>query len=91
MICISSSWIRYVKNINLFFNIYIKYPNLKKIIIGKQNPDYNFNEIPNTKVIDFIDFHVKNIHWPAFNFADICITCGIVIVLFSGNIVSKDN
>ena len=34
-------------------------------------------------VIDFIDFHVNNIHWPAFNFADTCITIGAFIYLFS--------
>jgi signal peptidase II len=28
-------------------------------------------------VIDFIDWHIGTWHWPAFNFADICITVGI--------------
>ena len=42
------------------------------------------------KVIDFIDFHFRNIHWPAFNFADICITIGICLILFSGNLLPKD-
>ena len=35
------------------------------------------------KVVDFIDFHVNNIHWPAFNFADTYITIGAFIYLFS--------
>ncbi|MBW1617032.1 MAG: signal peptidase II [Deltaproteobacteria bacterium] len=32
-------------------------------------------------VIDFLDFYVNNIHWPAFNIADSAITVGIVMVL----------
>ena len=32
-------------------------------------------------VIDFLDFYVKNIHWPAFNIADSAISIGIAIVL----------
>ena len=38
------------------------------------------------KVIDFIDFHYKSWHWPAFNVADLGITIGIVLlVLFYGS------
>ena len=33
-------------------------------------------------VIDFIDFFLYNFHWPAFNFADIFITLGVIILLF---------
>ena len=33
-------------------------------------------------VIDFIDFFIYNIHWPAFNFADIFITVGVFFLLF---------
>ena len=33
-------------------------------------------------VIDFIDFFIYNIHWPAFNFADIFITIGVFFLLF---------
>jgi len=35
-------------------------------------------------VPDFIDLHYKNFHWFTFNFADIFITMGIIIYLFSG-------
>ncbi|WMY95334.1 MAG: signal peptidase II [Arsenophonus sp.] len=33
-------------------------------------------------VIDFIDFHVNNLHWPTFNIADIaiCIGAGLMIL-----------
>ena len=41
-------------------------------------------------VIDFIDFFIYNFHWPAFNFADIFITIGVVLLLFD-NIFSKKN
>tara|TARA_Y100000589_G_scaffold274524_1_gene268309 strand:+ start:950 stop:1444 length:495 start_codon:yes stop_codon:yes gene_type:complete len=41
-------------------------------------------------VIDFIDFFIYNFHWPAFNFADICITLGVILLLFD-NIFNKKN
>lgn len=35
-------------------------------------------------VIDFLDFHWRGYHWPAFNVADTCITLGVIgIVLVS--------
>ena len=41
-------------------------------------------------VIDFIDFFIYNIHWPAFNFADVFITLGVIFLLFD-NIFCKKN
>ncbi len=35
------------------------------------------------KVRDFIDFHILNYHWPAFNVADASITVGIVGFIFN--------
>lgn len=32
-------------------------------------------------VVDFIDVHYQNWHWPAFNIADIAITVGIALIL----------
>ena len=32
-------------------------------------------------VIDFIDFHYKGYHWPAFNVADTFITIGVIIYI----------
>jgi signal peptidase II len=34
-------------------------------------------------VVDFLDFYVGEHHWPAFNVADIAITCGAFCVLLS--------
>ena len=33
-------------------------------------------------VIDFLDFHINNLHYPAFNIADSIIFIGILILLF---------
>lgn len=33
-------------------------------------------------VVDFLDFHIGNLHWPAFNIADSAITVGIFIFVF---------
>ncbi len=33
-------------------------------------------------VIDFLDFYVKDWHWPSFNVADACITTGALILIF---------
>ncbi len=38
-----------------------------------------YNAVP-----DFIDIHYKNIHWFTFNFADIFITVGIILMLLKG-------
>ena len=34
-------------------------------------------------VVDFIDLHLNNLHWPAFNFADTFITFGAIVFIFS--------
>ena len=33
-------------------------------------------------VVDFIDFHIGNLHWPTFNIADSAITIGVIILIF---------
>jgi signal peptidase II len=34
------------------------------------------------KVVDFLDFYIGNMHWPAFNVADSAVSVGIVIFLY---------
>ena len=43
----------------------------------------------NGYVIDFIYFHINQYYWPAFNFADIYISIGIIMILL--NILKKLN
>ena len=42
-------------------------------------------------VVDFIDIHIGNHHWPAFNFADSYITIGAFIYVFTIFTSQKDN
>ncbi len=35
-------------------------------------------------VVDFLDFHIAGIHWPAFNIADSAIVVGIALIVFDG-------
>jgi signal peptidase II len=32
-------------------------------------------------VVDFLDLHLAQWHWPTFNLADICITCGAALLI----------
>ncbi len=36
----------------------------------------------NGRVVDFLDFYIKNYHWPAFNVADSAINIGMAILLY---------
>ncbi len=44
----------------------------------------------NSYVVDFISLHYKSFYWPAFNLADIYITIGIIMLLMSFFIISKN-
>ena len=35
-------------------------------------------------VVDFLDFHWGELHWPAFNLADSAITIGVALMLLDG-------
>ena len=39
-------------------------------------------------VYDFIDLHIQNLHWPAFNIADAMVFIGIIIILI-GDVSAK--
>ena len=41
----------------------------------------------NGYVIDFIYFHINQFYWPAFNFADIYISIGIIMIIL--NMINK--
>ena len=50
-----------------------------------------YDRIVYRAVVDFIDLHVADFHWPAFNLADIYITIGIIMLIISIFIKSEDN
>ena len=41
-----------------------------------------FDRVLNNYVLDFIYLHYKDFYWPAFNFADIYITFGVLMILY---------
>ena len=41
-----------------------------------------FDRLYYSAVIDFIDIHIKNFHWFIFNFADIFICIGVLMLIF---------
>ncbi len=41
-------------------------------------------------VIDFLDFHIGEHHWPAFNIADSAITVGVALIIIQSLFFSKD-
>ena len=48
------------------------------------------DRILNSYVVDFISLHYEMFYWPSFNFADIYITIGIIMLLVSFFIKSED-
>lgn len=47
------------------------------------------DRIQNGAVADFLDFHIGNYHWPAFNLADSCVFIGVAILLLDDLLLSK--
>lgn len=48
------------------------------------------DRVKNGGVSDFLDFHIANYHWPAFNIADSCVFIGVVIIIFNDLFTKKD-
>ena len=42
-----------------------------------------FDRLYYTAVVDFIDFHINNIHWFIFNIADIFISIGVIMLIMT--------
>ena len=71
----------------LLFYITLKSNRFEKIVyslilggaLGNLYDRITYNAVP-----DFIDLHYYNFHWFTFNFADIFITIGIIILLAKG-------
>lgn len=42
-------------------------------------------------VVDFLDFHIAGMHWPAFNVADSIILIGVLLLVFEGFFVKDKN
>jgi len=40
-------------------------------------------------VVDFIDFHLNDMHWYVFNIADSSVTIGLIFLLYSSIIINK--
>jgi signal peptidase II len=41
------------------------------------------DRVMNGFVVDFIDFHYQDFYWPIFNFADIFISIGVVMLIIA--------
>ena len=50
-----------------------------------------FDRIIRGGVIDFIDLHILDYHWPAFNFADSAIVVGALGIIYKGFFKNKTN
>jgi len=58
------------------------------IILGGAIGNF-YDRITYFAVPDFIDLHYNNYHWFTFNFADIFVSCGIILIILTELIVKK--
>ncbi|MFI4853151.1 MAG: signal peptidase II [Candidatus Makana argininalis] len=86
-------WQTCILNVNSIFIIFLS---LINIIIFNNNIIDNmsssmilggamgnlFDRLNNKFIIDYIDFHIKNFHFPIFNISDISITIGLFLIIF---------
>ena len=50
-----------------------------------------YDRVDLNAVPDFIDLHYKNFHWFTFNFADIFITFGVIILVLNEIFIGKND
>ncbi|MBF0518490.1 MAG: signal peptidase II [Nitrospirae bacterium] len=48
-----------------------------------------FDRIVRGSVVDFLDCHIGNYHWPAFNVADSALTIGIFLIILNQFVLTK--
>ena len=60
-----------------------RYSSLGFILIASGAIGNAIDRILYGKVVDFIDFHIQDLHWPAFNLADTMIFIGATLFLYN--------
>ena len=60
-----------------------RYSSLGFILISSGAIGNAIDRIIYGKVVDFIDFHIEDLHWPAFNLADTIIFIGATLFLYN--------
>ena len=60
-----------------------RYSSLGFILIASGAVGNAIDRILYGKVVDFIDFHIEDLHWPAFNLADTIIFIGATLFLYN--------
>ena len=74
----------------LYFNNKKHYTIALGLVIGGALGNV-IDRIQSGGVADFLDFHLANYHWPAFNLADSCVFIGVCILLFDEILFKKKN
>ena len=60
-----------------------RYSSLGFILIASGAIGNAIDRILYGKVVDFIDFHIQDLHWPVFNLADTIIFIGAILFLYN--------
>ena len=85
IISASFSWFLAFKTKWLIFSSFKlpRYSSLGFIFIASGAIGNAIDRIIYGKVVDFIDFHIEDLHWPAFNLADTIIFIGAFLFLYN--------
>ena len=68
-----------------------RYSSLGFVLIASGAIGNAIDRIIYGKVVDFIDFYIQDLHWPAFNLADTIIFIGACVFLFSQFFTSESS